>query len=418
MNRKQLLILLVVVVVLGAAGWLRYQQTRSSWESSGKNIGGKLLAGLQINDVAAILIKAGTNELNLVKKDIWQVKERNNYPANYGEISSFLLKAEGLKVSQTEELGPSQFGRYKLLSPGPGTNTATLLELRDQNGKTLKSLLLGKEHKHKAAESRPSPMGDMGDEGFPDGRYVMVGADAKTVALVSDPMSNVEPNPGSWLNKDFFKVEKVRAIAVTYPVATNSWKVSRDSETAEWKLADAKPGEQLDSSKTSGFASALSSPSFNDVYTGAQPESLGLDKPTVVTLSTFDDFTYTLTAGQKTNDIVALTLSVAADLPKARTPGKDEKPDDKSRLDKEFKDKQKKLEDKLAQEKRYENWKYLVSGWTLDSVLKERGQLLVEKKEEPKKETGAATSTTNNVDTATAPASSSAKAGDTKDDSQ
>ena len=57
-----------------------------------------------------------------------------------------------------------------------------------------------------------------------------------------------------------------------------------------------------------------------------------------------------------------------------------------TKLDKEFKEKQKKLEDKLAQEKAYEKWTYLVSSWTLDSVLKERSQLMVEKKEEPKKE--------------------------------
>ena len=93
------------------------------------------------------------------------------------------------------------------------------------------------------SEGRPSPMGEMGEnEGWPDGRYVMVGTGAKTVAVVSDPLSNLEAKPEQWLNKDFFKVEKIRSIAVAYPVATNSWKVTRDTETAtDWKLADAKP---------------------------------------------------------------------------------------------------------------------------------------------------------------------------------
>jgi hypothetical protein len=85
-----------------------------------------------------------------------------------------------------------------------------------------------------------------------------------------------------------------------------------------------------------------------------------------------------------------MALTVSANLPKARTPGKDEKPDDKTKLDKEFKDKQQKLEEKLAQEKPYEKWVYLVSSWTLEPVLKERSQLLAEKKEEPKKEDKAA----------------------------
>ena len=45
-----------------------------------------------------------------------------------------------------------------------------------------------------------------------------------------------------------------------------------------------------------------------------------------------------------------------------------------------------KLEEKLTQEKAFEKWTYLVSGWTVDSLLKERSQLLTEKKEEKKDE--------------------------------
>ena len=390
MNRKQLLILVVLVVVLGAAGLLLRQRNQTSWQGGGRQgAASKLLGELPVNDVAAIVIKGGTNELELVRKDnLWRVKQRNDYPANFSEISSFLLKAAELKSVQTEEIGASQLGRYKLLLPGPGTNTAVLVELRDQGGKVIKSLLLGKTHMRKA-EGRPSPMGEMGEsEGWPDGRYVMVGTGAKTMAVVSDPLSNVEAKPESWLNKDLFKVEKIRSIAVTYPVATNSWKVTRDTESAtEWKLAEAKPDEKLDSSKTSSFSYALSSPSFTDVLPGdTKPEQTGLDKPTVATVSTFDDFTYTLKLGQKTNDNLPLVVAVTAQIPKERTPGKDEKPEDKARLDKEFKDKQKKLEDKLSQEQGYGKWVYLVSNWTVDSLLKERAQLLVEKKEEPKKD--------------------------------
>ena len=84
--------------------------------------------------------------------------------------------------------------------------------------------------------------------------------------------------------------------------------------------------------------------------------------------------------------MVDLALNVAAQIPKERTPGKDEKPEDKTKLDKEFKDKTQKLEEKLNQEKPCEKWVYLVSSWTLDPLLKDRSQLLVEKKEEPKKE--------------------------------
>lgn len=390
MNRKQLFILIVLLVVLGVSGLVLYKRNQTAWQGGGRQGAAlKLLGDLPVNDITAIVIKGGMNQLDLVKKDnLWRVKQRDDYPANFSEISGFLLKAADLKATQTEEIGASQLGRYKLLPPSPAANTAVLVELYDQSGKVIKSLLLGKTHMRKSA-GRPSAMGDMGEnEGWPDGRYVMVGTGAKTVAVVSDPLSNIEPKPDQWLNKDFFKVEKVRSIAVAYPAATNSWNVSRETETAsDWKLAEPKPGEQLDSAKTSSFSSALGSPSFSDVLPAdTKPEQTGLDKPTVITLDTFDNFTYTLKLGQKTNDNFPMRLTVTAQLPKERTPGKDEKAEDKARLDKEFKDSQKKLEDKLTQEKSFEKWVYLVSNWTVDSLLKDRAQLLAEKKEEPKKD--------------------------------
>ena len=152
------------------------------------------------------------------------------------------------------------------------------------------------------------------------------------------------------------------------------------------KLAEPKPGEALDTSKASGVGNPFASPSFADVAVGMKPEQAGLDKPTVVAVETFEGFTYTIKVGAKTNENYFMTLNVASNFPKERSPGKDEKPEDKVKLDKEFADKQKKLEEKLAQEKTFEPWTYLVAGWTVDSILKERAQLFVEKKDETKKD--------------------------------
>src|SRR5512137_1419696 len=109
MNRKQFFILLVLVVVLGIAGLVLRQRDQTSWQGSGRQGATlKLLGELPVNDVAAIVIKGGTNQLDLVRKDnLWRVKQRNDYPANFSEISSFLLKAADLKAAQTEEIGAS-----------------------------------------------------------------------------------------------------------------------------------------------------------------------------------------------------------------------------------------------------------------------------------------------------------------------
>ena len=384
MNRNQFSLLLFLVVVLGIAGLMVYNKQNSVGGPGNSAMGKKLLPNLPVNDVAVIALKQGTNQVNLAKKDgTWRVRERKDYPANYSEISDFLIKASDLKIVQSESIGPSQLGRLEL-APGQGTNAALEVAFKDQSDKQIQAVLLGKKHMQKS--KTPSPYGDMGDGGFPDGRYVQVAGHSGTVDVISDALSNIEPKPDQWLNKDFFKVDKVRSIAVAFQEPTNSWKLSRETETGEWKLADAKPTEQLDSSKTSSVSNPLSSPSFTDVDTSSAPDQLGLDKPTVVTLNTFDNFTYTLKVGQKTNDNYPMIMAVAAQISKERTPGKDEKSEDKDKLDKQFKEQQKKLEDKLAQEQAFQNWTYLVSSWTLDPLLKTRTQLLVEKKEEPKKE--------------------------------
>ncbi|TMQ01520.1 MAG: DUF4340 domain-containing protein [Verrucomicrobia bacterium] len=385
MNRKQLGTLIFLGAVIGILGLYVGRRNAASYQSSGEGgAGKKLLPDLPINDVARIAIKQGTNELNLARQDDnWTVRERYGYPANFQEIGDLLRKMWDLKIVQTEQIGPSQLARLEL-TESAGTNSGTLLEFKDKSDKTIKAVMLGKKHTRKSANA--SPFG--GSDGWPDGRYVLVLNGPKDVAVVSDALSEVEIKPDRWLNKDFFKVEKLKAISVTHTNATNSWKLARETENGPLTLADAKPGEQLDTGKSAPAGNALSFPSFTDVVSPeAKPEETGMNSPVVAKLETFDGFSYTVkTAGKTNEENYYLNLNVSADLPKDRTPGKDEKPEDKEKLDKEFKEKTTKLEEKLKQEKAFEKWTYLVSKWTVDPLLKERKDLLAEKKEEPKKE--------------------------------
>lgn len=386
MNRKQFIILLVAVLVIGAAGLLVRQRSSKSWHRGGAELGQKLLPNLPINDVAQITIKAGADQVDLARQNnLWRVKERNEYPASFQQISDLLMKIADLKVVQNEEVGPSQMGRFELLPPGTGSNTATSIEFQDQNGKSVGSLLLGKKHMKKPAANPQFP--GMGDEGWPDGRYVMTAGGGSSVALISDPLDSVQPKADEWLNKDFLNVENPKMIAVQFPEATNSWKLTRASDTNDWQLADAKAGEKLDTSKISSVTSPLSSPSFNDVAP-LTPGAAGSN--TVLTIQTFDGFDYVATIRPKKDDNYPVSFAITANLPTARTPGKDEKADDKAKLDKDFQAHQKTLADKLAKESAFTNWVYQMPGYSLDEILKTRSQLL----EEPSTNSAPATAST------------------------
>lgn len=380
MKRQQFILLVVALVVLGGAALLLNRNSESSWTRSAAGSGDKLLGDLDVNTVAQVLIQQHTNTVTLVRSnETWTVKERGGYPANFSEIADSLTKLADLKAVRTMAVGASQRPRLELGEPSTGTNSGTLVELKDATGKPLKSLLLGK--KDMKQSGQPSPFGD---DGFPVGRYVLGLPAGERVAIVSDPLNNLEPKPASWLNRDFFKVEKVKSIAVVSGVASNSWSISRASETNDWVLADAKPTEKLDASKVSGAAAALSGPSFTDIAVGSSAAELGLDKPTKVTLTTFDGFTYDLQIGKAADENYPATITVAGSFAQTRVPGKDEKPEDKEKLDKEFKDALAKLEERLKTEKKVNGWTYTVSKWTVDPLLRDRSQLLVEeKKDEP-----------------------------------
>ena len=195
----------------------------------------------------------------------------------------------------------------------------------------------------------------------------------------------MEAKAEDWLDKkEWFKVEKLKSVSVTAANPTNSWKLSRESETGEWKLADAKAGELLDNAKSGSATSALSYPSFADVATNTAPEATGMDKAIVARLETFDGFLFTAKVGGKAGEENHyFQIAASGEFPKERTPGKDEKPEDKEKLDKAFNENLTKLQEKLKAYKTHEKWTFIVSKWTVDAFLKDRKDLLVDKKEEP-----------------------------------
>jgi len=379
MNRKQFIILLVLIAAVGTVGLLVHQRDNHSWQNAGAALGGKLLPGLAVNDIAQVSIKSAAGELNLAKHDnLWRVRERGDYPANFTQISELLIKFGDLKIAQSQEVGASQLGRFQLLRPGSGANAGTLVEFKDQAGKVLASVRLGKPHQRQAAAGS-----QFGGEGYPDGRYVMVGAETGTLAVISDPLETVQPKPESWLNKDFFSIEKPATIAVQFPDATNSWQLTRAAETNDWELVEAKPGEKLDASKISSVTRPFSSPSFNDVAPLDAPATL--TQPTngiVVTVTTLDGFTYVAHVGNKQDENYPVQFSITASLPAERTVAKDEKPEDKAKLDQAFKDQHSRLTDKLTKEKAFTSRVYYLPAYSLDEILKPRGQLLTEVKKE------------------------------------
>ena len=376
MKSKQFLLLLAAAVVLGGGGLMVLNSKKADYQASSGQMGGKVLGEIDVNAVAGIRLTQGTNALNIAKSgDGWSVKERGGYPANFGELADFVRKLADLKVAQPVKVGPSRLPMLELTQ-----GSATTVDLIGADGKTLKTLTVGKKHvKGGGAAEESSPFG--GGGAFPDGRYVMVGTDVATVAVVGDPLTSANPKAEDWIAKEFIKVELPVAVTITRAEATNSFRLTRTNEFGDWALADAKAGEDLDKNKAAGFSSILSGPSFNDVIIAPDLKALGLDQPVETVVQTAAGFTYKLRVGKASaDDSYPVQVSVDASLAQERTPVKDEKPEDKTKLDKEFADKLAKQQEKLKAEQAFSAWTYSVSKWSIDAFLKNRGDLFADKK--------------------------------------
>jgi hypothetical protein len=380
MKRQQFILLVVLLVVLGGGALVLFQRNQSSWKQSGAGVGQKVLGDFDVNAVARLSISQSTNTATLVRTDSgWVVKERGDYPANFDEIRESIRKISEVKVVQTTEVGASQRPRLELTEPSSSTNSGTKIELLDAAGKPLKGLLLGKMVMKQGGQ--PSPYG--GPDGYPVGRYVLTLPAGETVSVVSDTLSSLEPAPARWINKDFVKIEKIKSIALTAPEATNSWALSRDTETNSWTLANAAAEEKLDKNKVAGVAGSFGGATFNDVLAGKSTADSSMENPTKVNITTFDGFTYELQISKLVGDDYPLKVAVDGSFAQARTPGTDEKPEDKAKLDKEFADQLSKLNEKLKKERAFAGRTFLVSKWTVEALVKPRHDLLEEKKPAP-----------------------------------
>lgn len=375
MNRKQFLILVLALLVLGGAGLALFWQDIAAYRASGAKIGGKLLPEFKVADVAQVRLQDAKDRVTLVRKDgRWGVEERGGYGADVQGIGDLIVKLVELKVTQAEQVGESLLPRVDLVEPGRGGDgIGTLVEFKDESGKPLAALVLGR----KVLKKDPLNPLPSAQDGVPAGRYVrVVGAKDNAVVVVSDPLNAAEAAPGKWLAKDFFKADRVKTLAVGPAGGAPRWKIARDEEWGQWKFVG---GGDLDASAAVSAANALGNMEFDDVAVGAKPGDAGA--ALIAAAETFDNLVYTVRFSKRgTGEGYLLSFSVAGTPPRARAPEKGEKPEDKERRDKEFAENLKRLEERLAREQALAKWTYVVSAKAVAPLLRERPQMTAAKR--------------------------------------
>jgi hypothetical protein len=376
MGRKALVSLAVLLLVLGGiAGWI-YTGGNSDWKQADTQAGTKVLRGVTINDIAAIRIKGAKDEVSLERSNgVWGIKQRAGYPADPQKVGPLLVKLAELKVTQTEAITEALRPRLQLAAPG-AADGGTALELLDAKGKPLGSLILGKAITKKS--DIPGATRDV-----PTGRYLLKTDSPATAIAINDPLGEIDANPAAWVDKIFIKPERIKSITLTTG-GKPAWTIQRNEEAEmAWQLKDAAKGEAFDTNKAQDEARALAGIGMTDVAVNIKPEDLaGGD---VLAVETFDGLAYTLTLGKKDGENRPVLVNVGGKLAPApeRAPGKEEKAEDKTKRDKEYKDRAAANEARAAHELSMDGKVFLVADASVAPLIKERAALLKKEEKNP-----------------------------------
>jgi hypothetical protein len=369
MKRQQVYLLLGAALVLAIAGTI-FQMVRSAgWKGQSANL--EPFAQLPVNTIEKLVIKSSKGSVTLQKVgEIWTVAERNGYPADFSKIRDLIRSLWEFKVVRQLEVGPSQFARLHIQSPGQGDGSGVRLDLIAASDKPVKTLIFGK---------------SLGGEGSADdeeggpadsGRFVYDPSEKDKVYLGKESFSTVDPSPQNWIDKDFIKPDTIKEITRDSSATGEGWKISRKDEKAQWNLADAKPGEDVNPQEVASLGNF--SPTFSDVQPADAPDSeTGLKQPVTFNLAGFDGFKYTIEIGGAGPEHTHFfRFKVSADLPSTRTAEPNESPDDKKKKDDEFSKQRDALKARLAAEEKLQKWIFEVEDDSVETFLKPRQDIL------------------------------------------
>jgi Domain of unknown function (DUF4340)/Protein kinase C terminal domain len=366
MKKHHLLFLVAAAIVLGLGG-IYFQISRSAtWKESKTDR--SIFQNLPVNDVTKIQIRSNADTLILEKKgDQWCVAERADYPADFEKIRDLIKTLWSLKAGQEMQVGPSQFGRLKVLPPGQGSDSGIEIDLKGEKEANIASLIVGKS----------LDRSDNATGAAASGRFVFNPAVKDRVYLVSEAFFSIDPlTVGPWLDKTFIVPGTPKEIDQAAWSNNPGWKIIRDDPKADWRLEDPQSGEALD--KSFGQSVSNFSPSFTDVRPAStSPDETGLKDPFKIRIKAFDGFTYDLLVGKQGPDKTRyVQVRVSANLPSVRTPDPKESQEDKKKKDEEFDKRNADLKPRLEKEKQFEKWVFLVPDWSLEQILKRRNEIV------------------------------------------
>jgi len=181
----------------------------------------------------------------------WVLPQHSNYPASFETLRATVVGLAALQTIEPATARPEWYGKIAVDAPPKGSGT--LIELLNDKGAPLASLILGKET-------------DIGDSSGAAGLYIRKPGDTQSwlARSVFEPKSDA----GSWLDRNVVAIDQARIqdVDVT-PVTGPAFNVRRDKPAdLDFALTPIPPGRELAyPGAPNAIATAISGFSFDDV---------------------------------------------------------------------------------------------------------------------------------------------------------
>jgi hypothetical protein len=376
MNPRQVTVLWIIAVALAiAVALVKVNQQSARDTATNRSPGDTLFEKFPAENVASVALTSTKGTITIKKQgDGWVVVERDDYPARATNVLSLMRTLSDLKVVQAMEAGPSFAPRFGMdensRTPEERGITATFA---DASGKEIARVSVGR-----ILES--------------GGRFVRNHGDESGFYTVNDMLYMFDGEPIRWIDDSFLRPEKISSVRVTEAAnpGVSLWHVKRDSEDADFRIADGAPGETLEAAANDALKRLMSFARFQDVVPAAKVESTTADSaaPRVATVETFEGFTYTFTitpakpveadddSGMPpAPDDQLLSISVEATLPAERKKSDDETEESAAELDKAFAERHATLTEKLEKEQALAGRTFRVTNSVVEQLLKNRDDI-------------------------------------------